>query len=71
MLALASKMATGNLGLAWIRSRVPRGPDHGLPVGRGHGLGYLEGKAALAQPPRIWCSARTSAADRNPLTRST
>ena len=27
-----------------------RGPDHRPPVGRGHGLGDLEGKAALPQP---------------------
>ena len=27
-----------------------RGPDHRPPVGRGHRLGHLEGKAALPQP---------------------
>ena len=29
-----------------------RGLDHCPPVGRGHGLGHLEGKAALPQPPQ-------------------
>ena len=29
-----------------------RGPDHRPSAGRGHGLGHLEGKATLPQPPQ-------------------